>query len=330
VVGVKIVVTAVFPVLLLALAAHRIRSDATGQRRHGTATGLANPLTQLLLRLGLAKACRIRHVTDDVINPVLQHWTGVANIMSLAGMTFGGLAAIPVFALSSYITGRNPRHGAQLVAAIVIVVAMIATFLHTPMAHIPTSYMSNQFAVTTPVLTYWIVYLIPIAFTSLISGVYVGRELWWVHRGPFAGALTGVAVAAFLGLAYCAFKIVNLVLKDTHSGNWWYRYSEPISIGLGLVAIAAAGTSAGIYAWFILKDRLHRHQLLRQFGDRWVEARTTNPDVVLDPTYTFRPTRRMCWSASQSPAAAYRLQIELADHAHYVAGRSALTSQAIS
>lgn len=325
----SIAITAIVPVLLLALAAHRIRADARGGQQFGAGTGVANPLTQLLVTLGLAKACRIRHITDHMINPVLQDWTGVANIMSLAGMTFGALAAIPLLALTSYITGRNMPTAVRIAGTVVIVTTMIATFLHTPMAETPTEYMSNDFEVTGPVLAYWSAYLAPLAGAVAISAVWTVRELAWVRRGPFAAALAGVTTAALLGLAYCAFKIINLVLQDHGGGGFWHRNAEPISIALGLAAIAAAGGSAAIYAWFILRDRIHRYRLLRRSGDRWLQARAVNPDVVLDPGYTLRTTRRSCWVASRSPEAAYRLQIELADHAHYEERRPD-TSHAIS
>ncbi|MFD4440518.1 hypothetical protein ACFWPK_12155 [Nocardia sp. NPDC058519] len=315
--------------MLLVLALHRIRSDSHGGQRSGAGTGLANPLTQLLLALGLAKACRIRHITDNVINPILQDWTGVANVMSLAGMTFGALAAIPLLTLVSYITGRDLPIGAQAASAVAIVVAMVVTFLSTPMADTPTEYMSNDFPVTGPVVMYWIAYLGPLASAVVVSAVYAVRELTWVRRGPFAAALGFIVVACTLGLTYCVFKILNLVLQQRHSDGFWYRNAEFISIALGLAAIAAAGSAAGIYAAYLLKDRLRRYRLLRHNGDIWVRARTMNPDVVLDPGLAFGTTRRACWAAARSPEAAYRLQIELADHAHSER-RAAATSHAIS
>ncbi|MFE1595040.1 hypothetical protein [Nocardia sp. NPDC058705] len=320
----SIAVTAIVPVLLLLLAAHRISSGS-----QGSGTGLANPLTQLLLALGLAKACRIRHVTDNVINPVLQEWTGVANVMSLAGMTFGALAAIPLLTLVSYVTGRDLPIRVQAACAVTIVVAMAVTFLSTPMADTPTEYMSNDFPVTGPVIAYWIAYLAPLAGAVVLSGVYTVRELAWVRRGPFAAALALIATACALGLVYCVFKIVNLVLQQQGSGGFWHRNAEFISIALGLTAVVAAGSAAGIYAAYLLKDRLRRYRLLRHHGDTWVRARTMNPDVVLDRGFAFGTTRRACWAAARSPEAAYRLQIESADHAHSER-RSAATSHAIS
>ncbi|MFI5782552.1 hypothetical protein [Nocardia sp. NPDC051570] len=269
-------------------------------------------------------------ITDDIINPVLRDWTGVANIMSLAGMTFGSLAAIPLLNVSSFITGRNFAPRIQIGTAVVIIVAMTGTFLNTPMAHTPTSYMSNQFPVTVPVMTYWLAYLGPPASMLLLGSTYIIRELLWVRRGPFARALAGIAVYEVIGLVYCAFKVYNLYLQHEHINNYWHRNALHISATLTLSMLAAAGVSAGIYASSIFKDRFHRYRLLRRFGDRWVEARAANPEVVLDKSYTFRPTRRACWAASRTEATAYRLQIELADHSHQVKGRSAVADPAIA
>ncbi|WP_157555171.1 hypothetical protein [Nocardia crassostreae] len=173
----SVVIGAIIPAVLLTLAAHRIRSNRHGSHR-GTHTGITNPLTQLLLLLGLAKLCRVPVLTDDVINPVLRDATGVANVMSLAGMTFGALSAIPILGVSSYITGRNLVPRAQLGIAVVIVVAMITTFLRTPMADTPTSYMSNDFAVTGPVMAYWVAFLAPLASALVLgSGLYSPRAV---------------------------------------------------------------------------------------------------------------------------------------------------------
>ncbi|WP_306363938.1 hypothetical protein [Nocardia sp. CC227C] len=312
---VKIVIGALIPAVLLALALHRIRTNRHGNRLR-TPTGLTNPLTQLLLVLGLAKLCRVPVITDDVINPVLRSATGVANIMPLAGMTFGALAAIPVLGVSSYITGRNVTPRTQLGIALVIVAAMITTFLRTPMANTPTSYMSNDFPVSGPVMAYWLAFLMPLASALVVGCVYIVRELLWVRSGPFARALAGIALCEMLGLVYCVFKVYNLYLQRAGIDNFWHRNAATVSIALGLAALAAAGISAGIYASHILRDRFERYHLLRRFGDRWLAARAANPDVVLDKSDEFRPTRRMCWAASRSGATAYRLQIELADHLH--------------
>ncbi|WP_157777234.1 hypothetical protein [Nocardia terpenica] len=311
----NIVLGALIPAALLALAAHRIRADRQ-HRRRAISTGITNPLTQLLACLGLAKLCRIPVITDNLVNPVLRSATGVANIMSLAGMTFGALAAIPVLGVSSFITGRTVAPRTQLTLALVIGAAMSTTFLRTPMAHTPTSYMSNDFPVTGPVMAYWLAYLTPLASALAVGCAYIVRELSWVGRGPFARALAGIALCEVLGLIYCAFKVYNLYLQREQIDNVWHRQAAPVSIALGLTSLAAAGVSAGIYASHLLRDRWHRYRLLRRFGDRWLEARAANPDVVLDKTDAFRTTRRMCWTASRSGATAYRLQIELADHQH--------------
>ncbi|WP_156516453.1 hypothetical protein [Nocardia arizonensis] len=322
----KIVIGAIIPALLLPLSIQRIRSSRPGS---GAPTGITNPLTQLLLLLGLAKLCRVPVITDDVVNPVLRDLTGIANIMSLAGMTFGALAAIPVFGFSSYITGRNLALRVQVGIALVIATAMITTFLRTPMAHTPTSYMSNDFPVTGPVMAYWLAYLTPLASALLVGCTYIIRELLWVRTGSFARALAAIALSEVLGVVYCAFKIYNLYLQRTGTINFWHRNAEPISIALGLTALVAAGLSAGVYAIHVLRDRFYRYRLLRRFGDRWLSVRTANPNVVLDKSDRFRPTRRMCWSASRSGATAYRLQIELADHMHQAEGRGTVAGPAV-
>ncbi|MEU7140294.1 hypothetical protein ABZ942_12655 [Nocardia sp. NPDC046473] len=324
-VDVKIAIGALIPILLLLLAAHRIRSDSRNRNREFT--GILNPFTQLLLCLGLGKLFRVPHITDDLINPVLRQLTGVANIMSLAGMTFGALAAIPIVAFSSYITGRRVPVRAQIVAAALIVIAMTVTFLRTPMADTPTSFMSNQFAVTGPVIAYWTAFIAPLAISTLVSSSLMIREALWVRRGPFARALAGMAATFTLGFIYCCHKVLNLALKYNNSDSFLHHNAVTISNSIGLAAMVAAASSAATYAWYIWKDRIIRYQLLRRYGGAWMDARTASPDVVLDQTYEFRPTRRVCWAAARSHEAAYRLQIELADHQHQTRRSSILTSQ---
>ncbi|WP_155980973.1 hypothetical protein [Nocardia sp. CNY236] len=301
----KIVIGALIPTVLLVLVVHRIRVNRQGVPR-GVPTGITNPLTQLLLFLGLAKLCRVPVITDDIINRVLRDATGLANVMSLGGMTFGALAAIPILGVSSYITGRNLTPRTQLGIAFMIVTAMIATFLRTPMANTPTSYMSNDFPVTGPVMAYWLAYLTPLASALVIGCAYIIRELMWVRSGPFARALAAIALCELLGLVYCAFKVYNLYLQRVGIDNFWHQNAAPVSIALGLMALIAAGASAGIYATHILRDRFRRYRLLRDFGHRWLAARAANPAVVLDKSDPFLPTRRMCWTASRSGATAYR------------------------
>lgn len=325
----KIAIAALIPLLVLALVAHRIKSNSPNGM--GGSTGIRNPLTQIILCLGLGKLCRIPHITDDIISPALQRWTGIANLMTLTGMTFGSLAAIPILAFSSYITGRNLRPRIQYIAAITTTVAMIATFLISPMSRKASSFLPNDFAVTNSVLPYWIAFIAPLAVSTLMSSTYTIRDLLWVRRGPFARALAGMAVACSLGFAYCVFNVVNLVLKyNNDTASVLYRNSYLIHKSLSLAAPATAALSATIFAWSIWKDRLHRYRLLRHNGSKWIEARTISPEVVLDQTYHFSPTRLRCWRASRSHEAAYRLQIELADHQHQATRSSALTSHAIS
>lgn len=314
---VKIAISALIPIFLLVLAAERIRSG--GRAGPGRSTGIRNPFTQILLTLGLAKLCRVPYITDDVLSPALQRLTGVTNLMTLAGMTFGALSAIPVLAFSSYITGRNLSAKVQVSAAVVIMSAMIATYLRSPMAHKAVPFLQNHFEVTGKVLAFWIAFIAPLTISTLVGFAYTARELSWVRRGPFARALAGVATAYFLGFAYCVFNVANLALKYTNTDSFFFRHSEPIENSLGLASLAAAGFSAATYAWYTLRDRLRRYVLLRRHGRTWMEARKSSPEVVLDQTYEFRPTRRACWNAARSAQAAYRLQIELADHRHRVA-----------
>ncbi|MFJ4655941.1 hypothetical protein ACIP5Y_32115 [Nocardia sp. NPDC088792] len=316
----SLAISALIPVVLLVLAAGRI---LVGNRRQSNRwTGLGNPFTQILLVLGLAKLCRVPRITDDVLSPALQRVTGVANLMTLSGMTFGTLSAIPVLAFSSYITGRNLSAKVQVSAAGIIVAAMSVTYLRSPMAHQAVPFLQNHFAVTGAVAAYWIVFIAPLTISTLVGFAYTVRELSWVRRGPFARALAGVAATYFLGFTYCAVNVVNLVLKYTGTDSFLFRHSEPIENSLGLASLAAAGFSAATYAWHNLRDRLHRYRLLRLRGHTWLAARSASPEVVLDRTYRFRPTRRACWSAARSAQAAYRLRMELADHEHQTAKQS--------
>ncbi|WP_345498087.1 hypothetical protein [Nocardia callitridis] len=305
------------PLVLLVLAAERIW---TGTRKGASrSTGLDNPFTQILLTLGLAKLCRVPYITDDLLSPQLQRLTGVANLLTLAGMTFGALSAIPVLAFSSYITGRNLSARIQVVAAGVVVMVMVGTYLPSPMAREAVPFLQNHFAVTGAVLPYWIAFIAPLTLSTLVGFAYTVRELVWVRRGPFARALAGVVVAYLLGFAYCAFNVANLVGNYTGTDSFVVRNSEIIENSLGLASLAAAGFSAATYAWHILRDRARRYRLLRRHGRTWLEARKVSPEVVLDKSYHFRPTRRACWSAARSAQAAYRLQMELADHKHQAA-----------
>jgi len=236
--------------------------------------------------------------------------------MTLAGLTFGALSAVPVLTFSSYITGRNVPSKIQYAGAVTIIAAMIVTYVRTPMAHLATPYLQNHFAVTEPVLTFWVAFIAPIAASTLVSFTFVIREVIWVGRGPFARALAGVAASNLLGFGYCFVNVMTLVSEYNHTESFFLRDSQILEQVLGLAVLAAAGFSAGTYGWYILADRLGRYRLLRRYGDRWMEARSASPDVVLDTTDNFRPTRLLCWRASRSAGAAYRLQIELADHRH--------------
>ncbi|ATL65371.1 hypothetical protein [Nocardia terpenica] len=310
----KFAIAALVPLVVLALAAHRIKSDS--RNLLGESTGIRNPFTQILLVLGLAKLCRVPYVTDDILSPALQRLTGTANLMTLAGLTFGALSAIPVLAFSSYITGRNLSTRIQFGAVIVITIAMIATYVRTPMAHKATPYLQNHFAVTASVLAFWVAFIAPLTVSTVASFVYTIREVVWVRRGPFVRALAGVAAANFLGFSYCFFNVMTLAVKYRSEDSFFLRNSELIENSLGLASLAAAGFAAGTYAWYILTDRIHRYRLLRRHGGTWMEARSASPDVVLDKNYQFSPTRSACWKASRSAEASYRLQIELADHKH--------------
>lgn len=164
--------------------------------------GLSNPVTQLLLCLGFAKLCRVPVITDDLINPRLRDFTGVANIMSLAGMTWAALIAIPLMGIAAYITGGVQFSARlQLLQAGLIVGVMTIAFLYSPMADQPTSYMTSDFPVTGSVLLYWLAFLLPILTSCGVTAYHCAASLLLVRRGLLARALGALFCAAVIGIS---------------------------------------------------------------------------------------------------------------------------------
>ncbi|MFD7008148.1 hypothetical protein [Rhodococcus jostii] len=253
-------------------------------------------------------------ITDDIINPRLRDFTGVANIMSLAGMTWAALIAIPLMGIAAYITGgvQFPAQ-LQLLQAGLIVGVMAIAFLYSPMADQPTSYMTSDFPVTGSVLVYWLAFLLPILTSCGVTAYHCAASLLLVRRGLLARALRALFCAAMVGILYCTHKVVDLFLQYSGIDNAYSQHAKVISLVLVLVALAFAALAAGIYSGAQLPQRIQRYRLLRKYGRDWLAARANTPVVVLDSSHELKYTRWACWAAARTPTAAFHLQVELAD-----------------
>ncbi|MEU2004648.1 hypothetical protein ACH47B_26970 [Rhodococcus sp. NPDC019627] len=309
-----ILITAVISLAVLAVASYRIVVDGAATRTRGPLAGLSNPVTQLLLCLGFAKLCRVPVITDDIINPRLRDFTGVANIMSLVGMTWAALIAIPLMGIAAYITGGVQFSARlQMLQAGLIVGVMTIAFLYSPMADQPTSYMTSDFPVTGSVLLYWLAFLLPILTSCGVTAYHCAVSLFLVRRGLLARALGALFCAAAVGILYCSHKGVDLFLQYSGIDNAYSHNAKAISLVLVLAALAFAALAAGIYAGAPLPQRLQRYRLLRKYGRDWLTARANTPVVVLDRSHELKYTRWACWAAARTPTAAFHLQVELAD-----------------
>jgi hypothetical protein len=272
------------------------------------------------LLIGTAKLARTPQITDEMINPVIERATGMSNVMTLVGMALAACAAVPAVALMRTLTGHEVRYVPWLLAQAAVVAALTTTYAISPIADIPSSYITADIPFTPAVYAYWIVFLGSIGLAGAVNAALASRAFRVVRRGPFALTLIGWAGTATLVCLYTINKICDLILADINvDGNWYSANVKHISLVIALLIASAAIATVLVHPVVRMPHRWRRFQVLRRSADAWAEARIKFPVFVLPGSKDVPTTAWQCWSAAKHPITAYNLQVELADAANAAA-----------
>lgn len=280
--------------------------------------------TQVCLLIGAAKLARTPHITDAVVNPIIERATGLSNVMTLVGMTLAACAAVPAVALMLSLTGHEIRYRPWIGGQAAIIAAMATAYLSSPIASVPSSCITANIPFTPAVYGYWFVFLGSIGLAGAVNAVLAVRAYYVVRRGPFAMTLLGWATAASLVCLYTVNKIVDLSLTDFNIDDGWYsNHVKSASLVLVLlIALSATGTIL-IYPVVRIPHRWRRFQVLRRSADVWIEARTQYPVFVLPGSAEVPTNGWECWKAAKlkTPCRRTTLQVEIADAANAAASQ---------
>ena len=197
------VLTAGICLLLVAVGVVRIRNGSA----QSTPTYWA--YTQVCLLVGLAKLARTPVITDDVINPALKTVTGLANVMTFVGMSLAACATVPAVVLMLALTGRPVAYRPWFIAQAAIAGAMFVAYVISPIADIPSSYITTDIPFSWSVWMYWGVFLGSVGLAGALNAALAVQAVRVVRSGPFALTLVGWATTAGLACIYTVNKIVD-------------------------------------------------------------------------------------------------------------------------
>lgn len=300
-------ITAGICALLVALGVVRIRNGSP----RSTPTYWA--YTQVCLLLGSAKLARTPNITDGPINSFFESVTGLANVMTFVGMSLAAGATVPAVVLMFALTGRPVSYRPWLVSQFLIVVAMFLAYVLSPIADIPSSYITTDIPFTWSVWVYWGVFLGSIGIAGALNASLALRAVRLVRVGPFALTLGGWALTAGLACVYTANKAVDLAMTALEiEGNWYTENVKAVSLVLVLLTALAAILTILVYPAALLPYRMRRFKVLMRSASTWREVRQTYPEFAL-PMAEPPATPWQCWKAAKDPLSAYSLQVELAD-----------------
>ena len=301
------VLTAGICLLLVAVGVVRIRNGSA----QSTPTYWA--YTQVCLLVGLAKLARTPVITDDVINPALKTVTGLASVMTFVGMSLAACATVPAVVLMLALTGRPVAYRPWFIAQAAIAGAMFVAYVISPIADIPSSYITTDIPFTWSVWMYWGVFLGSVGLAGALNAALAVQAVRVVRSGPFAHTLVGWATTAGLACIYTVNKIVDLALTELDiEDNWYTEHVKTISLILALLIALAAMATVLIYPAVRLPYRVRRFKVLRKSAATWLAARQEYPEFAL-PMADPPATQWQCWTAAKDPLSAYSLQVELAD-----------------
>ncbi|CAM3323300.1 MULTISPECIES: hypothetical protein [Williamsia] len=301
------VLTAGICLLLVAVGVVRIRNGSA----QSTPTYWA--YTQVCLLVGLAKLARTPVITDDVINPALKTVTGLANVMTFVGMSLAACATVPAVVLMLALTGRPVAYRPWFIAQAAIAGAMFIAYVISPIADIPSSYITTDIPFTWSVWMYWGVFLGSVGLAGALNAALAVQAVRVVRSGPFALTLSGWATTAALACIYTVNKIVDLAMTELDiEDNWYTEHVKTISLILALLIALAAMATVLIYPAVRLPYRVRRFKVLRKSAATWLAARQEYPEFAL-PMADPPATQWQCWTAAKDPLSAYSLQVELAD-----------------
>lgn len=291
---------------------------AVGILRVATSNGdnLAKILGWALVFLGGAKACRIPVVSDDWIDPALQKVTGVWNLTDFSGMFFAVCGGILFATFAARVVGRPSPAWAMPAGILVTFSIMLGTFLASPVADSPTSFMSKDFPMTGWFALYWATYLTSLSASALAITMFI---FWAVQRFRPSRLRTAVqffgAGAGMFGV-YTLQKIIGLIELNYSTMGWYNKYSETVSMTTLLIGFTFLLACAGIAGWPVIGQWLHRWKLLRDRHEQWQRIAHDESGVVLDPSLI--PADASAWQlllAARTPVATHRLLVEMADAA---------------
>ena len=301
------VLTAGICLLLVAVGVVRIRNGSA----QSTPTYWA--YTQVCLLVGLAKLARTPVITDDVINPALKTVTGLTNVMTFVGMSLAACATVPAVVLMLALTGRPVAYRPWFIAQAAIAGAMFVAYVISPIADIPSSYITTDIPFSWSVWMYWGVFLGSVGLAGALNAALAVQAVRVVRSGPFALTLVGWATTAGLACIYTVNKIVDLAMTELDiEDNWYTEHVKTISLILALLIALAAMATVLIYPAVRLPYRVRRFKVLRKSAATWLAARQEYPEFAL-PMADPPATQWQCWTAAKDPLSAYSLQVELAD-----------------
>lgn len=281
---------------------------------------------QIAVLISLAKLARTPNLADKYFDPPLQRWTGLTNLMTLAGMTLGALTVAPAVVLMAALLQYRPRVMMWLAAQGGIAGGMILTFVVSPIPHTPSSSYITA-SVPTPwsasVWIYWGIFLGVIGVAATVNLVLARRALAVISKVPAAGrnkpfwlTLLGWGTTAAFADLYVINKIVNIYLTGAnHTHGWYMTHVQTISLVLLLVVVVAAAVALLVQPVCLLPGRVERFLRLYRDVGRWREAREHNPNFALPGVSVPATNFWSLWRAAAAPFIAASLRVELADAA---------------
>lgn len=276
--------------------------------------------TQVAALIALAKLARTPEIADSFGETVLYALTGQHNLMTLVGMTLGALVSVPAVVFMLSLTGYQPSWRRGLLAELAIIVAMVATFLWSPIPRSgPTSYITDGIPQPWSMSTwaYWSIFLGVIATAAVVNLVLALNALTIVPlTGPFGLTLLGWAATAASAALYIGNKMLNLIVEnasDDNTRNWYLEHAPSISLALVLLIVVSAGATLLVYPVNQLPRRYRRYRTLRRSAAQWERARHSNPQFALPGVAIPSSNRLHLWRAAKDPLTAYNLQVELSD-----------------
>lgn len=275
---------------------------------------LPHLLSAALLCFGLGKLARTPVVSDEWIDGWFHSLTGIWNVSDFVGMSLGVTGAqFMMFGVGAILGKPAPKWA--LPASIAVVWAELGiTFALSPVPHEPTSFMSQDFAMTGWFALYWAFYLLGLGIPMATIGLLSARAAKVFQPGTARKAALATAACGLGGSLYVLHKLVNLTVERFGVFRWYADNAPTISLSILTCMLVLSSAALILVPLASTRRRLRRYTLLRDRIADWRAMHADNPEIALDPS--LMPEGRWAlWEATADAVATNRMMVELADSA---------------